>query len=277
MTKFLLIGLLALGAGLSGAAPAARAQESSAGGGLVVSPTYILFDGTRERTQSLTLSHRGSKPETYRISLINRRMTPDGQLVDTEVPAAGEGFANALVRYAPRQVVLQPGQPQTVRLMLQMPADTRDGEYRSHILLRQVPSPEPATPGSTASADGGLAFSIRAVFGVTVPLIVRKGELSADATLGDLRLLQLPDNRPAVALKVNRSGTRSLRGDIKLAVDGAPVGELNGVSVFLSTPYRDVIVPLAEPINLKGRRLSVEFHEARELAGAVIANQSFAP
>ena len=243
-------------------------------GGLLVSPQYVLFDG-REHSKSLLLTNRGNTPETYRISIIDRRQMPDGQLVAAETPGEGEQFASGFVRFAPREVVLTPGKPQTVRLLLQMPADQPEGEYHSHILMQQVPAPIRAD--DAVKETSGLSVAIRAVFGVSVPLVIRRGNLAATASLSDLRMLRLADDRSAVAVKLNRSGSRSLRGDLAVLVDGQRAGQMTGVSVFLSTPYREVIIPLSGPGNLKGHRISVEFSEAEEIPNATSANQTLTP
>lgn len=244
-------------------------------GGLLVSPSYVLFDG-RVRSKSLLLSNRGVTTETYRISIVNRLQQTDGQLVPADKPPEGEGFAGSLVRYAPHEVVLTPDKPQTVRLLLQLPADLPDGEYRSHILFQQVPTEAPSDSVPLASASG-LSVSIRAVFGVTVPLIVRKGELQASASLSDLRLTRLAEDQPALTLRVNRAGSRSLRGDLAVLLDGEPAGQLKQVNVFLSTPYREVVVPLTTKGEIKGHRISVRFNEDEEIPGAATATQTLAP
>ncbi|HXZ02221.1 MAG TPA: hypothetical protein VEI03_19665 [Stellaceae bacterium] len=252
----------------------AQDRLAEAGGGLLVSPTYLLFDG-RERSKSMILTNRGDAPETYRISLINRRQMPDGQLVETAEPAGDAGFASTLVRYAPRQVVLKPNQPQTIRLLLQLPADLPDGEYRSHVLLQQVPTvhaDDVANPNAT-----GLSMRIRAVFGITVPLVVRKGNLTAMAALSDLKPVRLADGHNGLSLHLDRTGTRSLRGDLTVLIDGEPAGWLNGINVFLSTPYRELVVPLTTAGELKGHRIAVEFTEGEDTLSAATAKQSLSP
>jgi len=248
----------------------AQSQSAGAGGGILVSPTYVLFDG-HERSKSLMLTNRGDAPETYRVSIVDRRQLPDGQLAETDKPGPGEGFASHLVRYAPRQIVLQPNKPQTVRLLLQLPPDLPEGEYRSHILLQQVP-----TVSETPSPEKaqGLSVTIRAIFGVSVPLVIRKGALAASASLSDLHAVRLPDGREAITLKLSRSGTRSLRGDFSVLADGASVGQLKNVNVFLSTPYRDVTIPLTAAGELKGRRLAVEFSEGEEVPKPASAKET---
>ena len=107
-------------------------------GDLVVAPTRIVFEG-RTRTAQLSLLNKGSAAATYRISLINMRMTEDGGFKEIDEPAPGEQFADRLIRYAPRQVVLAPGDSQAVRLLLRKPRGLEPGEYRSHLLFRAIP------------------------------------------------------------------------------------------------------------------------------------------
>ena len=249
------------------------AQENAPG--LLVSPTYVLLD-SHTRSQALLLSNRGVAPQTYRITIVNRLQRADGQLVDTAKPADGEGFASTIVRYAPREVVLPPDKPQTVRLLLQMPASLPDGEYRSHILFQQIPTARPSDePG--AEVAPGITVTIRAVFGVTIPLIVRKGTLAANASFSDLHLVHLADEQSGLALHLNRSGTRSLHGDLLAEVDGSLAGQLKNVNVFLSTPYRELVIPLAWKGDLKGHRLSVKFAEDESIPGPASAAQTLSP
>ena len=243
--------------------------------GLLVSPTYVLLD-SHTRSQALLLSNRGVAPETYRITIVNRLQRADGQLVDTDKPADGEGFASSIVRYAPREVTLPPNKPQTVRLLLLMPASLPDGEYRSHILFQQVPT-EKATEEVTTDVAPGISVTLRAIFGITIPLVVRKGTLTANASLSDLHLVHVTDEQSGLTVHLNRSGTRSLRGDLLAEVDGSLAGQLKNVNVFLSTPYRELTIPLAWKGDLKGHHISVKFAEDESIPGPASATQTLSP
>jgi hypothetical protein len=245
-----------------------------AGPGLLVSPTYVLLEG-HTHSQSLLLVNRGTTSQTYRISIIDRRQMADGQLVAAEKPGEGEGFASAMLRYAPHQIVLPPDKPQTVRLLLQMPASAPDGEYRSHILFQQVPTAV-ATEDATTQVAPGVSVTIRAVFGVTIPIVVRKGKLAATASLSDLHVVGAGEQQ-GLALRLNRAGTRSIRGDLVARLDDTQIGMLKNVNVFLSTPYRELTIPLTARTDLGGHRLSVTFAEDDDITGAASASQTLAP
>ena len=47
--------------------------------------------------------------------------------------APGEHFADGMLSWSPRQITLQPGTAQVVRLMVRKPEGLAEGEYRSHL------------------------------------------------------------------------------------------------------------------------------------------------
>ena len=246
----------------------------------MVSPTRVVFEG-RTRSAELTLLNRGTAPATYRISFKNMRMLEDGSFEDIEAPGPGERFADGMIRYAPRQVVLEPGVAQTVRVLARKPADLAPGEYRSHLLFQVVP---PATAGADIEAleleEGQIRVQVRVIFGLSIPVIVRHGDLSATVTLSDLAL-EAPDNPdrpPVLSLRLNRSGDRSTYGDITVTLrsDGGgetQVGLVRGVAVYTPNESRTLRLPLRPPegVALEGGRLYVAYRARPEEGGAVLA------
>jgi P pilus assembly chaperone PapD len=246
---------------------------AQAAGGLVVSPQLVELD-SRNRSQVLTLANRGTETQTYRISIVNYRMDAAGNLHPTDTPAAGEGFANALFRYAPRQVTLEPGKPQTVRILYRRPANLQEGEYRSHLLFQQVP--EAQEPGSSRQVGNGFSVQIQTLFGVTIPVLVRHGTLNGEGELTELTATKTGDGKPGIALRIARAGAKSLRGDLVALVGEEEVGRMNNVAVYLSTTHRDVVLPL-DPEKLgqgSGRDIHVEYRERATDGSTAIASGS---
>ncbi len=252
------------------AVPALTPQPALAQSGLVVTPPLVKLD-LRTRSQTLTLVNRGNETQTYRVSVINLRMGPDGNMVHTEEPSPGEGFAGDLIRYAPRQVTLEPQKPQTIRVLYRRPKDLADGEYRSHLLFQQVPKSEPAAPRD--DNDSGLTMQIRAVFGISVPVIVRNGQLEASGALVDAKPADLGDRGLGIAFTIEREGTKSLRGDLVATAGGQEVGRLNNVAVYLSTPSRRVVMRLDPEAqkSLSGQQVTVEYRTRRDEGAEQIA------
>ena len=207
---------------------------------LSVFPTRIVFEGAR-RAAEVDLVNPGTKPVTYRLSMVHRRMTENGEFLNIETALEGERFADALVRYSPRQIELAPGGSQVVRLMLRKPADLAAGEYRSHLMFEEIPEVEankPLAPGEPAPSEPSI--KLIATLNITIPVIVRHGETAASATLSELALGRSPDGKPNAVFRIGRSGNRSVYGDLVAyftPANGAEreVGRANGVVVY--APY----------------------------------------
>jgi len=103
-----------------------------------VSPTALYID-SRTRTGVLTLHNPGTLPEEVTIEFAFGYPQTDsaGNLTVpvTREPPAGEPSAMAWMRAFPRRLVLQPGQRQIVRVMVEPPAELPDGEYWARVLV----------------------------------------------------------------------------------------------------------------------------------------------
>ena len=164
---------------------ASIAQPASAAGDLLVAPTRIVLEGGRGT--EVILNNVGAETATYRISLELVRMTADGGLADV-VPGTESDKEKAtlgLISYAPRRVTLAPNQPQVVRVGVRMPEGLPDGEYRAHMLFRGLPD---AVPATTVQPRSGVSIALIPIYGVRIPVIVRKGALNATAAISDVRL-----------------------------------------------------------------------------------------
>src|SRR3954467_6081390 len=164
---------------LAGAALALAPTPASAGvGDLLVAPTRVVLDG--RKGAEVILNNIGDEPATYRISVEFRRMTEDGDLGDVTTPTAADKKAEDMIMYAPRKVTLAPHEPQAIRIAARAPQGLPDGEYRVHMLFRAIP---PATPVVQPTGDQakGVQFQLTPIYGVTIPVIVRLGNLEASA------------------------------------------------------------------------------------------------
>src|SRR5690242_21511702 len=164
---------------LAGAMIAGVPGTANAGvGDLLVAPTRVVLDG--RCGAEIILNNIGEEPATYRVSVEFRRMTPEGTLVDISDPNAEEKAAADMIVYAPRRVTLAPHEPQSIRIAARPPQGLPDGEYRVHLLFRAVPPPTPAVAQSSEPANG-VHLRLIPIYGVTIPVIVRLGNLQATA------------------------------------------------------------------------------------------------
>jgi hypothetical protein len=258
--------------GLSALVALAVPSPLVAAGDLLVAPTRVVLDG--QRGTEVILNNIDSEPATYRVSLELRRMLPDGTLheIVPEQANAAENSALSMISYAPRRVVLAPNQPQAIRIGIRAPADLPDGEYRAHMLFRAIPDARPVTPDA-ATPPQGLSIALAPIYGVTIPIIVRKGSLKATASIGDVRLVQAKEG-PMLELALSRSGDRSTYGRIRVLKPGQsqPAFEARGIAVYPEIGRRTVTLPLdpAAVAALTGPA-TVQYLEEPEAGGAVIA------
>ena len=238
MSLFRLAARAALLAPLVLCAPSAQAGI----GDLLVAPTRIVLDGGRGT--EIILNNIGEDVATYRISVELRRMTPDGVLHDVTDPSAAEELAQSMISYAPRRVTLAPREPQTIRISARAPKDIQDGEYRVHLLFRAVPPPTPVAPTKEVK---GVAFQLTPIYGVTIPVIARFGNLTAKAGIADVKLTR-QDGKPAVSVQLTRNGDRSTFGEVRVMKAGIkdPIAVQRGIAIYTDVGERSLTIPVEE-------------------------------
>ena len=290
--------LLALALAASAMASPALAQPATGpanGAFLNITPKRLTFDRTR-RNGTIFLLNQGTGPVTVDIALIDRVMLPDGQIApvtegdqrpEVKTVAAELKSARDLLQISPRRVVLQPGRPQTVRVRLSTLPDAAAGEHRSHLTVTTLPPPDTGVTAEQAAAGGtanALRFQITAVFGLSIPLIVRPADAQVGATLESARLEYVdspgaggapPRQAAVVALDVVRGGASSVYGNFEVRVAGAaksvaPLGVARGVGVYPEIARRAVRIPLTRA-PAPGERLEVTFTDDDTSPGKVLA------
>jgi P pilus assembly chaperone PapD len=188
------------------------ANEASAS--LTISPTRVVFED-RARTYTVKVSNRTNEQNTYRISLVNQRMGPFGQLTEITDSIKDEKFADSMIRFSPRQVTLKAGETQVVRVMLRKPKDLEVNEYRSHLKFMALPKEKSIAQQLLQTED--LSISMQARSGITIPLIVRHGNLSSDLSIKEMSV-KATDNAHNLTLHLNRAGNASVYGDLRINV-----------------------------------------------------------
>ena len=258
---------LAATAGLVSAAPPAAAQ-----GDLLVAPTRVIINNAG--SAEVVLSNIGTQPATYRISAELRRMDEDGDF--TEIAEAdanpAEKTALAMITFAPRRVTLLPGQPQAVRISIRPPEGVADGEYRVHLNFRAIPTAAKVDSAESAAPATGVTIKLVPVYGITIPVFVRRGRLDVAASIGAPHLIR-SDAGTFIELDLNRTGPRSVYGElIGKAADGTVLFDLRGIAVYPEIGRRKVRIPVAVELVPKAKgRVTVEYRELPENGGALLA------
>lgn len=272
---------------------AAGSSEPPAGsvggmGDVNLFPKRVVIDA-RQRIATVGLYNRRPVQGDYDITITDKLMTPDGQLVDLASVTDPASLARAkpassFLRWSPRKVVLMANEAQTVRVMARIPPDLPPGEYRSHFTALSVP---PETGGLTieqavgTEKPNGIAVSIVPRFGISIPVIVRVGDTTLTTGLRNLRIVTQPGGAKAVALTLTREGTRSAFGDITVTAAGEkkPIAEVKGIGVYTEVDQREINVPIDPAANpglyASGARLTVTYTDDDFAPGATLVRQEF--
>ncbi|MBW8847449.1 MAG: molecular chaperone [Burkholderiales bacterium] len=251
---------------------------------LMLFPTRIVFD-KQQRAAQVELMNQGKTPETYRINLVNRRMGPNGEFIAVEQPGPGEQFADAMLRYSPRQVTIPPGSSQIVRILLRKPDGLAEGEYRSHLQFDRVAEATGASSVEDVAKREGqdVGVVIQALVGASIPVIVRQGDTHARLDLSELAVRPPSSAGPGtLSFQMKREGNRSVYGDLLATFTTTAgvtfeVARAGGVAVYVPNAERRVQLPLQLPAGnttLPQGTLKLAFRERPESGGKLLAETS---
>lgn len=275
-----LLRRFALALCLLGALPL-HAQE------LMLNPTRLVF-AKNQRAAQVELINNGREAATYRINLVNRRMSETGEFESVTEAAPGEQFADGMLTWSPRQITLQPGSAQVVRIMVRKPEALPEGEYRSHLHFEKMPGPKGATSVDTAGVPAQqIGVVVSTLIGTSIPVIVRHGATAATLALTGLALSPgagagAGDNAPQLAFHIERGGNSSVYGDVEASFTPAGGAEqvlakVGGIAVYVPNPLRRAVLPLRVPAGVALARgsLRLTFRERPEAGGRVLAEASY--
>ena len=245
---------------------------------LMLNPTRVVL-AKHARAAQVELINSGSEPATYRISLVNRRMSETGEFIQVQLPAAGEQFADAMLAYSPRQITLQPGTAQVVRVMLRKPDGLAEGEYRSHLHFEKLAGASGATSVEDAGRAGQqIGVVLKTLIGASIPVIVRQGESHASVVLAQLALQA---DAPVLSFCIERSGNSSVYGDLEARFTGQDgkahvLGRAGGVAVYVPNALRRAALSLQVPAGIALARgtLHLRYRERPEAGGKLLAEAS---
>ncbi len=243
---------------------------SMAQGDLLITPRRVVFEGNKQ-IEEITLANTGQDTAFYSISFLQYHMTEDGSFEEITEPKQGQLFADPVLRYFPRSIELAPGESQVVRMQLRRLPNMQEGEYRSHLYFRAVPDERPLGEEDALADSTAIGIRLTPIFGISIPVIVRIGDLSASLTLSNLNLEKTADNQLVLKTELTREGSQSVYGDLTadyIAPGAEPVnvGLVRGIAVYTPNTLRRFSMPLNVPegTDLSNGKLMVRFSSSNE-------------
>ena len=225
--------------------------QINAQGDIFLFPKRVVFEEGK-RAEIINLANSGTETVTYSVSFVQIRMNENGSFENISVADSNQFFADPFIRFHPRTVTLAPGESQVVKLQITGTSSLAVGEYRSHLYFRSEPANNQIESVNTMEDTSSILFQLIPVYGMTIPIIIRIGEPEARVEITNLTFQRDEDLKPNIRLHFNRTGNKSVYGDITvnhLSPGGkiTQVGEVTGLAVYSPGTLRKCVINLTEP------------------------------
>lgn len=252
---------------------------SKAQGNLLITPRRVVFEGNKQ-SQELTLANTGADTAKYTVSFVQYRMTDEGSFTQIETPDEGQLFADKYLRFFPRSVTLPPNGSQVIRMQYRKMPDMQNGEYRSHVYFRAMPDEKLLGDDQVSADTTSIGIKLVPIFGISIPVIIRKGELDLKVDLTNLNLDVKSDTVPNLTVTFERSGDKSVYGDLTVmwaAAQGEPVevGVVRGIAVYTPNKLRTFKMQLRNVpgVDYTKGKLLIKFQAPNDVKAEVYAEK----
>jgi len=229
---------------------------SFAQGGLMVNPKRVVLDD-RHRIGAVTLFNSSNDTASFAISLLHYQMAEAGGYIEIpdSIHTYDSTYCDSYVRFFPQAVTLPPHQSQEIRIRFMKPMNLPTREFRSHLYFRALQAAAPIEQKVRDTADHTISLILRPIFGISIPLIVRNGEVSSSETLDSGGYTVTPTDTGDYGIasaNLNRTGNESCYGSVVVFFknkDGqeSQVGIVKGIAVYTEIPTRKVQVAFLLP------------------------------
>lgn len=240
---------------------------------LLVSPLRVTFSD-RDRTDQIILINQGNDRRTYRLEWIEQTVDEKGKYIVLE-ESADFNHASDLIRFSPRQVTLNPGERQVIKLLLRKPANLKEGEYRSHLKFTAIPSD---MDDSDTSGGAGISMKMHMFMSYSIPVLVKHGNEQPSVRIGNTFLTQ-KDGKYSLQTELFKDSKFGMSGEV-LAIQQMENGEekivarLNNVNVFHEVNRRQVTLVMMNPEQPISGSLTLRYQGKYEYLGTTLAEKT---
>ena len=236
---------------------------------LLISPTRVSFN-ERDRAQELVLINTGNKKTTYRLEWQQKKALSD--------EAADFLTASKMLRFSPKQVSLNPGERQIIKLALRKPKGLKVGEYRSHLLFRALPAAR-----EVESNVGEMSMKLNVHLSYSLPITVRQGKIDSKAVFADYTFHYNSSQRMGtLGVELNKSGRHASFGNIlaywapKSGESKKLIARLNAYSIYPElTESQTNLIWLNEKFEPEDGELTFVYEGTGEYRGTVFDSKTF--
>lgn len=244
---------------------------------LLITPTKItLMDA--DRTQEIILLNDGNERRSYRIEWSEKRVSETGDVKEmTAAEAKDYPKSSSFIRFSPRQVTLNPGERQIVKLIVRRPQNLKDGDYRSYLSFIALPVSKPA------QNNGATGIQLNLLMSYSLPVLVRKGPSNVKVAIESTSLkFDQKSGQGRVDVQLTRSGPSAAVGNLIAywtPTNGSEqvVARINDMSIYPEVSRR-IASPgwIVESFKPGNGKLRVVYEGVKEYRGTVLAEKTIA-
>lgn len=257
--------------------------SSFAQANLLISPTRVVF-ADKERSENVVIINQGATTATYRIEMVINKQDASGgyeRLERQKDNLSGLFLADDMIRFSPRQVTLEPGGRQTIRMSLRKPDNLAKGEYRAHLGFVQLPGAVELERDPKAAT-----MQVFMLTSFTIPVQVWQGAIDVKATITSASITtQIDPANPnqkqwGVKVALKRTGTFSSFGKLNIywkpdaQAQYALLNFIDNASLYRELGSREIIVSLGMD-KPKSGYYKVEYEGAKELSKQIFDRYEF--
>ncbi|MCG9759433.1 MULTISPECIES: fimbria/pilus periplasmic chaperone [Pseudoalteromonas] len=212
----------------------------------MITPTRIAFE-ERQRIERVTIINNGDVTKSYRLEFQEKLALKEGGYANFAEQKMNPMAASHFVRISPRQVTLGPGERQVIKLAVRRKANMEQGEYRSHLLFRELPSDK-------GKLQEGINIDV--LMSYSIPVVLRIGKTHPQIRLEDVILSSAKSGRQEITVLLSRTGKYSSFGELsaywqgKNDVNPVRIGVLNKFAVYPELNQRKVEFAIDPAIKL---------------------------
>jgi hypothetical protein len=214
---------------------------------------YRLYFDSRTKNNALMIRNTSDTNLNYKVSLIHKDMTEEGNLLEVSDSEVSGRSAKPLLRFSPRRGTIKSEEVQAIRMTVRKKADLVKGEYRAVLKIT-----------AAKASDPNLMVGVVSKVSYSIPVVVRHGRLEVESSITNPQLIT-QNGQPTVMFWQTREGDRSLYGDFKvLNSDNTIVGEKNNLAVYTPLTRRKIYIPLTQQVT---GPLTIEYQENKRYGG----------
>lgn len=244
---------------------------------LLISPTRINFND-RDRIQEVILINTGSQERIYRIGWSEKKALEEGGYAKLEESDTSVSPLRPYIRFSPRQVKLQAGERQIIKLQLRKKTGMESAEYRSHLAFTVLPPEEPISSTDDDPVDG-IRMKVNMFLSYSIPVLYHPSTPDVAVSITQHSISLRNDQSADLNLVLARSGNNSAYGRLEVyaEIDGEQkrIGLANNVAVYqeLTNVKTQVRLPdFRKYANLS--KINIKFIGEKEYAGRTFTDKT---